>query len=68
MSFCDSAGLNVLLRAWRRVEGAGSVLGLACAPPNLQRMLSTTGVDSVLRVYGTAAEAEAELMVGGGAA
>src|SRR3712207_158744 len=60
VSFCDSAGLSVLLWAWRRAEGAGSVLVLACVPPNLRRMLSMTGVDGVLRVYDTLAEAEGE--------
>ncbi|GAA2768504.1 STAS domain-containing protein [Streptomyces paradoxus] len=66
VSFCDSAGLNVLLWAWRQAGGAGSVLVLACVPLNLQRMLSMTGVDSVLPVYGTVAEAEAEMAAGGG--
>lgn len=58
VSFCDSSGLNVLLWAWRWAEGAGAVLVLACVPPVLRRMLSMTGVDSVLRVCGTVAEAE----------
>lgn len=66
VSFCDSVGLDVLLWAWRQAEGAGSVLVPACVPPNLQRMLSMTGVDSVLRVYDTVAEAEAALVVGWG--
>ncbi|MGW0601657.1 STAS domain-containing protein [Streptomyces sp. NPDC002776] len=64
VSFCDSAGLNVLLWAWRQAEGAGSVLVLASVPPKLQRMLTMTGVDSVLRVYGSVTEAEAEMVVG----
>ncbi|KMS66904.1 hypothetical protein ACH49_29035 [Streptomyces leeuwenhoekii] len=66
VSFCDSAGLNVLLWAWRRAEGAGAVLVLACVSPKVQRMLTMTGVDTVLRVFGTVAEAEDELVVGGG--
>lgn len=67
VSFCDSAGLNVLLWARRQVEEAGSVLVLACVPPSLRRVLSMTGVDSVLRVYDTVAEAEDELAAGEGA-
>ncbi|MFV0126141.1 hypothetical protein ACLGI4_00110 [Streptomyces sp. HMX112] len=41
------------------------MLVLAFAPAKMQRMLSMTGVDNVLRVYGTAAEAEAALVAGG---
>ncbi|MEV5434478.1 STAS domain-containing protein [Streptomyces sp. NPDC052682] len=67
VTFCDSAGLNVLLWAWRQAEQAGVVLVLACVPPNLQRMLSMTGVDTVVGVYGTVAEAENELVTDGGA-
>ncbi|WP_330342408.1 STAS domain-containing protein [Streptomyces sp. NBC_00557] len=58
VSFCDSSGLNVLLWAWRQAAEAGAVLVLACVPPALQRTLTRTGVDSLLRVYGTVAEAE----------
>ncbi|MGW0916844.1 STAS domain-containing protein [Streptomyces sp. NPDC002784] len=65
VSFCDSAGLNVLLCAWRQAEGAGSVLVLASVPPKLQRTLTMTGVDTVLGVYGSVTEAEAEMVVGG---
>ncbi len=65
VSFCDSAGLNVLLVAWRQAEEAGSVLALACVPGFLQQMLTMTGVDSVLRMYGTVTEAGNE-MAGGG--
>ncbi|MFG3016279.1 STAS domain-containing protein [Streptomyces cinerochromogenes] len=67
VSFCDSAGLNVLLWAWRQADQAGAVLALACVPPTLERLLSMTGVDTVLRVYGTVAEAEDELVTDGGA-
>ncbi|MEU2159264.1 STAS domain-containing protein [Streptomyces sp. NPDC019396] len=58
VSFCDSAGLNVLLGARRQTERAGSVLVLACVPPNMHRLLNMTGVDSVLRRYDTVTEAE----------
>ncbi|MEU6450001.1 STAS domain-containing protein [Streptomyces sp. NPDC046979] len=59
--FCDSAGLNVLLGAWRKASEAGSVVVLACVPVSLQRMLSMTGVDSILQVYATVADAEGGL-------
>ncbi|MFE0206881.1 STAS domain-containing protein [Streptomyces sp. NPDC058985] len=66
VSFCDSAGLNVLLMAWRRADQAGAVLALACVPLDLQRVLVMTGMDTVLQVYGTVAEAKNGLVVGGG--
>ncbi|MFI6357346.1 STAS domain-containing protein [Streptomyces sp. NPDC050743] len=67
VTFCDSAGLNVLLWAWQQAKKAGAVLVLASVPATLQQMLAMTGVDTVVRVYGTVAEAEDELVVGGGA-
>ncbi|AQS71111.1 STAS domain-containing protein [Streptomyces pactum] len=63
--FCDSAGVSVLLWAWRQVEGAGAVLVLACARPQVARTLTLTGVDSVLRMYGSVAEAQREMAVDG---
>ncbi|GHD53584.1 STAS domain-containing protein [Streptomyces galbus] len=61
VAFVDSSGLNALLWAWRRAESVGTLLVLACVPPKLQRMLAMTQVDTVLQVYGTTAQAEAEL-------
>jgi anti-sigma B factor antagonist len=65
VSFCDSAGLAVLLWAWRKAANAGAVLVLACVPTYLQRMFTLTGVDTVLRMYDTVAAAEAGLAVSG---
>ncbi|MFF5307642.1 STAS domain-containing protein [Streptomyces sp. NPDC013161] len=59
VSFCDSAGLNVLLGAWREADERGAVLMLACVPGALRRVLQMTGVDQVLRVCTTVADAEA---------
>ncbi|WP_086724245.1 STAS domain-containing protein [Streptomyces sp. NRRL B-24085] len=58
VSFCDSAGLNVLLWAWRRAGQAGSVLVLAGVQQKVQRTLEMAGADTVLRVYRTVGEAE----------
>lgn len=66
VSFCDSAGLNVLLRAWQRAGKARAVLVLASVPEKVQRMLSVTGMDTVVPVYATVAEAEGELAAGAG--
>ncbi|MGQ5598455.1 STAS domain-containing protein [Streptomyces sp. ESR1.13] len=65
VSFCDSAGLSVLLGAWQRAERDGAVLVLACVQPLLQRVLTMTGADTVLRMYDTVAEAENALLAGG---
>ncbi|MET7541596.1 STAS domain-containing protein [Streptomyces sp. NPDC005507] len=49
VSFCDSAGLNVLLGGWRQTDASGAVLVLACRPEPLRRILEMTGADQVLR-------------------
>ncbi|MEU9397899.1 STAS domain-containing protein [Streptomyces sp. NPDC048324] len=59
VSFCDSAGLNVLLRASRRAALSDVPLVLACVPQPLLRILEMTGADQVLQVCDTVAEAEA---------
>ncbi|MEU8849815.1 STAS domain-containing protein [Streptomyces sp. NPDC048564] len=59
VSFCDSAGLNVLIGGWKQADASGVVLLLACVPESLQRVLRMTGVDQVLRVYETVTDAQA---------
>ncbi|MGV9350808.1 STAS domain-containing protein [Streptomyces spiralis] len=61
VSFCDSAGLNVLLGARREAQQAAVVLVLACVPHKLHRVLEMTGADQFLRVFATVADAEAAL-------
>lgn len=61
VSFCDSAGLNLLLRADRHAATNGTDLGLARVPHMLSRILAMTGTDQVLHVYGTVADAETDL-------
>ncbi|MFG2768678.1 STAS domain-containing protein [Streptomyces rubiginosohelvolus] len=55
--FCDSSGLNVLLWAWRQAEEAGVVLVLACVPAKVKRVLNIIGMDGLMPVYDTVAEA-----------
>ncbi|MGW7210509.1 STAS domain-containing protein [Streptomyces sp. NPDC054837] len=59
VSFCDAAGLNLLLAARRQADAIGAVLVLACVPEPVQRTLETTGADHALRVFDTVADAEA---------
>ncbi|MFD0547680.1 STAS domain-containing protein [Streptomyces mexicanus] len=61
VTFCDSAGLNVLLGARREAGRCEVALALACAPGTVRRVLEMTGADQVLRVYATVADAEAAL-------
>ncbi|MEV5018004.1 STAS domain-containing protein [Streptomyces sp. NPDC053780] len=55
--FCDSAGLSALIGLWHAAQAAGGALRLTDVPDRLTRMLVLTGVDTVLPVHATAAEA-----------
>lgn len=55
--FCDSTGLNVLVRALRRAEQAGTELLLVVRASALHRMLTVSGVGELFRTYGSLAEA-----------
>ncbi|TFE48607.1 anti-sigma factor antagonist [Streptomyces sp. ICN441] len=57
VGFCDSAGLSALIGLWHATQALGGALGLADVPDRLMRMLVLTGVDAVLPVHATAAEA-----------
>ncbi|MFD9128190.1 STAS domain-containing protein [Kitasatospora sp. NPDC059571] len=59
LSFCDSTGLNLLLRTRLAAESAGSRMVLAEPSPMVARMLEITGAGGVFEVYGTVAEATA---------
>ncbi|MEU9443094.1 STAS domain-containing protein [Streptomyces sp. NPDC048304] len=56
VGFCDSAGLSAIIGIWHAAQGAGGSLSLAAVPDRLMRMLSMTGVDSLLPVHATAAD------------
>lgn len=57
VTFCDSSGLNALLRLQRLVDGLEGRLVLAAPPAQLGRILSITGMDTVFPVHGSVAEA-----------
>lgn len=57
VAFCDSAGLSALIGLWHAAQAVGGALRLADVPDRLMRMLVLTGVDAVLPVHATAAEA-----------
>ncbi|MEW1780066.1 STAS domain-containing protein [Streptomyces sp. NPDC086777] len=58
VTFCDSSGLNTLIRPRRRARDAGGRrLVLAAPPPRMMRLLSVTGAEGVFPVHGSLAEA-----------
>lgn len=51
LTFCDSTGLNILLRARQRAAEAGSTVELAALRPPVGRMFDVTGAMSVFTVH-----------------
>lgn len=49
--FCDSSGIQILLRAHRRAVAAGTELRLATSSPAVRRVLELTGTDLVIDIY-----------------
>ncbi|MEX0168295.1 STAS domain-containing protein [Streptomyces sp. LMG1-1-1.1] len=60
LGFCDSSGLNALLRARLRALEAGGCVELAGLRAPVDRMFEITGARGVFRVYGSMAEALSE--------
>ena len=50
-NFCDSSGVSVLVRVFRRAATSGSAMRLVVSTPAVQRVLSITGVDRLVDVY-----------------
>ncbi|MEV4949031.1 STAS domain-containing protein [Streptomyces sp. NPDC053755] len=57
LTFCDSSGLNVLLRSRLQALEAGRSVELAGLRPPVSRMFEITGARSVFRVYEDVSEA-----------
>jgi anti-sigma B factor antagonist len=55
--YCDSTGLNVLVRAQKKAEPARVQLRLVVQANAVQRMLTVTGVAGLFRVYADLDEA-----------
>ncbi|MEU9858222.1 STAS domain-containing protein [Streptomyces sp. NPDC047974] len=60
LDFCDSTGLNLLLKARSRALEAGARLDLAGLRPPVDRMFEITGAVHVFRVYADVREALAD--------
>ena len=50
-TFCDSAGVNALVRAHKRATANGAEMRLVVASLGVQRVLAITGVDRLITVY-----------------
>ena len=59
-TFCDSAGVNALVRAHKRATANGAEIRLVVASLGVQRVLAITGVDRLISVYPTVAAALGE--------
>ncbi|MDI5982894.1 STAS domain-containing protein, partial [Amycolatopsis magusensis] len=57
VGFCDSTGLNVLLRARLSAERAETAIELVGLRGPVRRMFRITGADEVFPVYADVAEA-----------
>ncbi|MBO3749680.1 STAS domain-containing protein [Streptosporangiaceae bacterium NEAU-GS5] len=61
LSFCDSSGLSALIGLWRRVMETSGLLALTGAHGVAARILHTTAMHQVFRLYPSQEEAIAAL-------
>lgn len=54
-TFCDSAGINALVRAHKRATANDAEIRLVVASPGVERILTITGVDRLIPVHPTVA-------------
>jgi len=59
VSFCDSTGLSVFIRARNNCDDAGGVVRLAAPQRGVLRILEVSGLVEVLQTYATVDEAVA---------
>jgi len=50
-TFCDSAGMNAVLRAYKRASAAGTELRLVMPAPAVRRVFTVTGLDRLIGTY-----------------
>jgi anti-anti-sigma factor len=59
LDYVDSSGVGMLVASLTDVKKAGGELKLVGANPRIKRIFSMTGVDSLMQMFGTLAEATA---------
>ena len=57
LSFVDSSGLGAILGRYRRVSERGGKMVAANVPANIVRLLSLSGLQRIIAIFGTEAEA-----------
>ena len=60
-TFCDSAGFTALIRPSRRAAATGATIRLAVTAPPVLRVFTIVGLDQLIDVYPSVAEARASL-------
>ena len=60
--FVDSAGLGALIGGIRRTRELGGDVVLACPRPSMARLLRTTGLDHIVTIAASMAEAHEALL------
>jgi len=59
VEFMDSTGLSALVSGLMRTNEGGGGLAVVCTRPQVLRLLALTGLDQVLKVHSSVAEAVA---------
>jgi len=59
LEYADSSGIGTLVACLTQIKNAGGDLRLAGANPRIRRLLNMTGVDKLMPLYPTLAEATA---------
>ena len=59
LDYVDSSGIGTIVSCLTQIKKAGSELRTAGANPRIKRLLTMTGVDKLLTLYPTVAEATA---------
>jgi anti-sigma B factor antagonist len=57
VSFIDSTALGVVVAGVRNIKAQGGTLDVACSQQNIRGVFETTGLDRILGVYCSLAEA-----------
>ena len=60
-TFCDSAGINALVRADKRAAAGGATMRIAVTAPPVLRVFSLLGIDRLIDIHPSVASALASL-------
>jgi anti-sigma B factor antagonist len=63
--FCDSTGLNVLVRAQKQADADGRLLRLVVRSAALQRILAVSGMDRLFQIFDSLDQAVEAALPGG---